>query len=259
MRSVGRRILPLLIVFIAVVTGWGLLVALYHIPSWLIPAPQDVINKLLRTRTLPLHIQLTMTEAFAGFALSVGVGIALAVAMCNSKFLERALLPYITLLSSIPTVAIAPLLTIWLGFGMKPKIVTSMIISLAPIVVNTHKGLKSADYRIYELMRSIDATPWQTAKMIEFPSALPFIFAAFKISVPLSIVGAVVSEFYGADHGLGYLVIVSAMQLQTDMLFVAISILAFIGVASFIILSAIEKKFFSWGRSDYSPPFRAGQ
>lgn len=245
-RSFGWSLLPPLLFFITVVIGWELLITLWHIPSWLIPAPYDVITRLLTAPTLPFHIQLTMTEAFAGFALSVGVGVALAVAVANSRFLESALLPYITLLSSIPTVAIAPLLTIWLGFGMKPKIVTSMIISLAPIVVNTHKGLKSADYRIHELMRSIDATPWQTAKLIEFPSALPFIFAAFKISMPLSIVGAVVAEFYGADHGLGYLVIISAMQLQTDMLFVAIGILAFIGVASFIILSEIEKRFFSW-------------
>ncbi|MDP6088031.1 MAG: ABC transporter permease subunit, partial [Nitrospinota bacterium] len=129
---------------------------------------------------------------------------------------------------------------------LTPKIMIAMIITFFPIVTNTTRGLKAADYRIVEMMQSINATPWQIIRKIELPTALPYIFSAFKISLSLSLIGAVVAEFYGADHGLGYLVIYSATQLETELLFLAILILAATGVSVFLVFSWIESRFASW-------------
>jgi NitT/TauT family transport system permease protein len=141
----------------------------------------------------------------------------------------------------IPIIAIMPLLTIWFGFGIVPKIMICAIISFFPIVTNTTRGLRAADPRIIELMRSINATPLQVFLKVQLPSALPFIFAGFKIAASLALVGAVVAEFYSSDRGLGYLIITSATELRTDLLFVAIVILAVLGVISFSIFSRMER------------------
>ena len=134
-----------------------------------------------------------------------------------------------------------PLLTIWFGFGIAPKIMICAIISFFPIVTNTTRGLRSADGRIIELMRSINATPLQVFLKVQLPSALPFIFAGFKIAASLALVGAVVAEFYSSDRGLGYLIITSATELRTDLLFVAIVILAVLGVISFSLFGQLER------------------
>ncbi len=143
--------------------------------------------------------------------------------------------PYVIVSNAIPIIAIIPLLTIWFGFGIAPKIMICSIISFFPIVTNTTRGLKSADRRIIEFMRSINATRPEILFKVQLPSALPFIFASFKIAASLALVGAVVAEFYSSDVGLGYLIITSATQLRTDLLFVAIVVLAALGVSSFML------------------------
>ena len=160
----------------------------------------------------------------------------------HSRFLERGVFPYVIVSNAIPIIAIIPLLTIWFGFGLAPKIMICAIISFFPIVTNTTRGLKSADRRIIEFMRSINATRSEILFKVQLPSALPFIFASFKIAASLALVGAVVAEFYSSDLGLGYLIITSATQLRTDLLFVAIAVLAALGVGSFTLFGYLERK-----------------
>jgi NitT/TauT family transport system permease protein len=143
--------------------------------------------------------------------------------------------------NATPIIAIIPLLTIWFGFGIAPKIMICSIISFFPIVTNTTRGLKATDRRIIEFMRSINATPSEILLKVQLPSALPFIFASFKIAASLALVGAVVAEFYSSDRGLGYLIITSATQLRTDLLFVAIVVLAALGVSSFMLFGYLER------------------
>jgi ABC-type nitrate/sulfonate/bicarbonate transport system permease component len=129
----------------------------------------------------------------------------------------------------------------WFGYGIAPKIIICAIISFFPIVTNTTRGLKAADRRAIEFMHSINSTPWQIFYKVQLPSALPFIFAGLKIAASLALVGAVVSEFYSSDRGLGFIIITSATQLRTDLLFVAIVILASIGVATFTLFGKLER------------------
>ena len=151
-----------------------------------------------------------MLEALAGFLISAVLGISLSAGIVHSRFLERGVFPYVIVSNAIPIIAIIPLLTIWFGFGIAPKIMICSIISFFPIVTNTTRGLKSADRRIIEFMRSINATRPEILLKVQLPSALPFIFASFKIAASLALVGAVVAEFYSSDVGLGYLIITAS-------------------------------------------------
>jgi len=170
------------------------------------------------------------------------LGIALAAGIANSRFLERGIFPYVIVSNAVPIIAIVPLLNIWLGFGIATKVVIAAIITFFPIVTNTTRGLKAADERILDLMHSINATRRQIFFKVQLPSALPFVFAGFKIAASLALVGAVVGEFYGADRGLGYLVITAATQLRTDLLFVAIFVLAAIGILTFTLFGWLERR-----------------
>jgi NitT/TauT family transport system permease protein len=235
------RVLPPLIILCIVLVGWQGAVRLLDVPPWLLPAPTDVVDRFLKTSNLWYHTGLTVLEAAAGFAVSAVLGVLLSAGIVHSRFLERGVFPYIIVSNAIPVVAILPLLTIWFGFGIAPKIMICTIISFFPVVTNTTRGLKSADRRVLEFMHSINATPWTIFYKVQLPSALPYIFAGFKIAASLALVGAVVAEFYSSDRGLGYLVITSATQLRTDLLFVSIVILAALGVILFAVFGRLER------------------
>src|SRR6266481_3819963 len=211
-------ILPPLIILALALGFWELSVKLLDIPPWLLPAPSDVVDRFFKTTTLWYHTGLTLLEALAGFLISAMLGVSLSAGIVHSRFLERGVFPYVIVSNAIP------------------------IIAFFTIVTNTTRGLKATDRRIIEFMRSINATRSEILLKVQLPSALPFIFASFKIAASLALVGAVVAEFYSSDRGLGYLIITSATQLRTDLLFVAIAVLAALGVGSFMLFGYLERK-----------------
>jgi ABC-type nitrate/sulfonate/bicarbonate transport system permease component len=235
------RLMPPLLILVLVLGAWQLAVDGLEIPPWLLPSPWRIAQRFAATGTLWYHTGLTLFEALTGFFISAVVGIALSAGIVHSRFLERGVFPYIIVSNSVPIIAIIPLLTIWFGFGFAPKIAIAAIITFFPIVTNTTRGLKSTDPRILDFLHSINATGWEVFVKAQLPSALPFIFAGFKIAASLSLVGAVVGEFYGSDRGLGFLVITSATQLRTDLLFVAITVLAALGVGLFSLFGWLER------------------
>lgn len=239
--SLLQRMLPPALILLAVLGIWEALVRAFDVPPWLLPAPSDIALRFLKATNLLYHTWLTVLEALAGFAASAAVGITLSALIVHSRFLERGVFPYIIVSNAIPIIAIIPLLTIWFGYGIAPKILIAAIITFFPIVTNTTRGLKAADRRILDFMHSINATRREVFFKVQLPSALPYIFAGFKIAASLSLVGAVVAEFYGSDRGLGYLVITSATQLRTDLLFVSIIVLAALGVGLFSLFGYLER------------------
>ena len=247
-KSVIRRhwnaVMPAILILIGLLSTWQGAVWLLEMPPWLLPAPTDVVQRFVTTSTLGYHTGITVMEAATGFVISAVLGISLASLIVHSPFLERGLLPYIVLSNAIPIVAIIPLLTIWFGFGMVPRVMICTIVTFFPIVTNTTQGLKSADKRVLEFMHSINATRPEILLKVQLPSALPSIFAGFKIAASLSLVGAVVAEFYSSDRGLGYLIITAATELRTDLLFVAVTVLAALGVISFTFFSWLERTSF---------------
>jgi NitT/TauT family transport system permease protein len=236
-----EKLYPPALILAAVLGIWELLVRVFDVQPWLLPSPSAIAIRFSRATNLLYHTALTVTEAMAGFACSAVIGITLSALIVHSRFLERGVFPYIIISNAIPIIAIIPLLTIWFGYGIAPKIMIAAIITFFPIVTNTTRGLKSADRRILDFMHSINATRREIFFKVQLPSALPYIFAGFKIAASLSLVGAVVAEFYGSDRGLGYLVITSATQLRTDLLFVSIIVLAALGVSLFALFGHLEK------------------
>lgn len=239
--SLLEKLAPPALILAAILGVWEALVRFYDVPPWLLPAPSDIAARFVKATNLLYHTGLTVLEALAGFAASAVIGITLSALIVHSRFLERGVFPYIIVSNAIPIIAIIPLLTIWFGYGIAPKIMIASIITFFPIVTNTTRGLKSADRRILDFMHSINATRREIFFKVQLPSALPYIFAGFKIAASLSLVGAVVAEFYGSDRGLGYLVITSATQLRTDLLFVSIIVLAALGVTLFAVFGYLEK------------------
>jgi NitT/TauT family transport system permease protein len=236
-----ERLGPPVLILVVGLAIWEALIHAFDVPPWLLPAPSDIATRFVKATNLLYHTGLTVLEALAGFAISAVIGITLSAGIVHSRFLERGVFPYIIVSNAIPIIAVIPLLTIWFGYGIAPKILIAAIITFFPIVTNTTRGLKAADRRILDFMRSINATPREVFFKVQLPSALPYIFAGFKIAASLSLVGAVVAEFYGSDRGLGYLVITSATQLRTDLLFVSIIVLAALGVSFFALFGQLEK------------------
>jgi NitT/TauT family transport system permease protein len=237
---------PILFSVLSLVS-WEYAVRVLNVPKFLLPAPTAVFQRLVLSRNLLVqHTLVTMFEAIAGFALASIVAFAIAVSISYSRVVERTVYPYVVMAKVVPIVAVAPLLMLWFGFGVMPKVVVSALVCFFPIVVNTVKGLRSTDHRALRLMRVLSANAMQTFLKVKLPSTLPYLFAAFKIAVPLSVVGAIVGELVGSDVGLGHLIMVSEGYLDTEMMFVAVTLSAVLGLLLFLIVSMVEQVLVPW-------------
>ncbi|MBI2882262.1 MAG: ABC transporter permease [Candidatus Tectomicrobia bacterium] len=235
---------------VAALAAWQAAATALNIPAWFIPSPWVILRAFATTKFLWQHTYITLVEALSGFAVSAVLGTLTAAAIAHSRFLERGVFPYISLASSIPIAATAPLLVIWLGHNLMPKIALAMIITFFPIVANTARGLISADYRMIRMMRALNASEWTIFKKIQVPTALPYMFAGFKVSTSLCLIGAVVGEFFGGDLGLGYLLVLAEAGMETPVVFVVIFILAAAGILMFQAVAFLEKRLVFWSRQD---------
>ena len=226
---------------------WEATVRSLNIARWLLPPPSSIGAELFESRSLLLrHTWVTLEEVVLGFALALIVGIALAAAIAYSRIVERAAYPYIIASQTIPIIVIAPLLLIWIGYGIWPKIIVVILISFFPIVVNTVDGLKSADSDMLDMMRTMGASRWQLFTKVQAPSSLPFLFSGIRVAIALSVIGAVIGEWVGASAGLGYLITRSAPQFLTDRVFASIFILSVMGVTLFALTVLAERYSIPW-------------
>lgn len=232
---------------VIVLVLWEIIVNVFEVPRFIMPAPSAIVAEfMVPGADLWRHARLTMLESILGFTLAVIAGSTLAVLISRFEVVQLTIYPYLIALSTIPVLAIAPLLILWFGFGILPKIIVSALVSFLPIVINTMRGLESVDYRLMELMYSISASQWQVYRKIRFYTALPYFFAALKVSIAGAVVGAVVGEFLGSDTGLGYLIIRASSRLDTPLLFMSIVLLGILGVSLFLIITLAEKKILHW-------------
>jgi NitT/TauT family transport system permease protein len=232
---------------LALLLIWLLLVYLFRIPEYLLPPPQSIIQEMAQNfRDLIGHFLITGYEALFGFGAAIFIGFPCAVLLVWSRGIERAIMPLLVFTQTLPKVAIAPLLLVWLGFGILPKLAVAFLIAFFPIVVATATGLKSVETDMVELIQSMSATRWQEFAKARIPNSLPFFFSGVKVAVILSVIGAIVGEFVGADKGLGYLVLVASGNLETKLLFAAIMFLSLLGFGLFTIVSQLEKILIPW-------------
>lgn len=225
-------------------------VALFRLPHYILPSPLRVFQTIGQAwDVLLLHTARTFVEVVIGFALALAAGFGLAVLIACSRVLRRALYPLVIASQTVPVIAIAPLLIVWFGYDMMPKVVMTALIAFFPVVVNTVDGLDAADPDLLDLMRLLRASWWQTFRKVRFPVALPVIFSGMKIAAAVSVIGAVIGEWVGADRGLGFLMIRANAQLRTDLIFASIVILSAMGVGLFLAVSALERVSMPWERA----------
>jgi NitT/TauT family transport system permease protein len=231
---------------------WSGIVKVGHYPSYLLPPPRQVWARFLAAAsdgTLWLHTSTTLVEIVGGLALGLALATLLGYLLAKSPVIERLASPYIAASQSVPIVALAPLLIVWFGFGLVSKILVCALTIFFPVLINTIVGLRSVEPDLRDLMRSLQASRWQTFRHLEVPAAMPVLLAGLKVGATLSVIGAVVGEFAQSDRGLGFLVNLANRGLfDTPLMFVALSVLMAIALGLYAIVSALEALLLRWRR-----------
>lgn len=237
----GAWITPALSLFCCLAL-WEAAVRFFEVPIYLVPAPSLIAAKLIAA--YPLFLQETLHSVIAiviGFALAVVVGIPAATLMIYSEWFRRSIYPILLTAQVLPKVALAPLFIVWFGFGLLPKVLMTFLISFFPIVIDTLTGLNSVRPESLMLVRSMGGSRWQAFWKIRLPSALPSIFGGFKVAITFAVVGTIVAEFVGSDHGLGYILVLARGNLDTVTVFAAILWLIAIGFLFYFAVEVAER------------------
>ena len=241
---------PPLLIMLAILGVWEAYVRIFDVQRWLLPPPSAIASTMGEIPgLLSRHTWVTLEEVLIGFSLALGGGILLATGISLSRTLERAIYPFVIASPTIPWLVIAPVLIIWFGHGLLPKVIVVALIAFFPIVVNTVDGLKSVDSELVNLMRTLRASRWQIFLKVQAPSAMPFLFTGIKIAIAVSVIGAVVGEWIGSSEGLGYLMIRSKAQFLTERVFAAIVVLSVMGVGLFLLAGLAERLAIPWWHS----------
>jgi NitT/TauT family transport system permease protein len=250
LRTATLDMIPPVIALATAAGVWEAWVRARDIPTYLVPAPSVVVQRMAEDPAFfAEEAWSTLYGALLGFAVGATVAITLATVMAHSRVMERSLFPLAILVKVTPIVAIAPLLAIWFGFGLMPKVFIAALIVFFPVMVNALVGFRSVNPRALELLRSLAASPVEVFLKLRVPSSLPYLFAAFKVSIPLSVIGAVVAEWFSGDSGLGRVIQVANNNLDMPTAFGAIFSLAVLGIGLYLLTSAIERRLLFWHES----------
>jgi NitT/TauT family transport system permease protein len=252
LKQTAIMVLPAIIALSAAFGAWEAWIELNNVKPYLVPAPIAVFERLYEDPWFFIEEGLkTLEGALLGFVVGAGIALVLAVIMSQARFLERSIFPVAILVKVTPIVSIAPLLTIWFGFGLMPKVFIAALIVFFPIMVNALIGFRSVNPNALALFESLSARRFEVFWRLRLPSSLPYLFAAFRFSIPLSVIGAVVAEWFSGDRGLGNVIYVANNNLDMDTAFAGIFTLAILGVGLFLITAAIERRFLFWHESTW--------
>ena len=240
-QAIGLFVIVLALLF------WEAAVWLAETPVYLLPSPSTILRTLVKNLdTLLLAGSITLAEALTGLLLGSGVGLALAILINFWVKLEQGVMSLAILVKSTPIIAIAPILTIWMGFGPAPKVVITALLTFFPMLINALSGFRATDKAILDLMHSLDATAWEIFIHARWPSARPYLFAGLKVVTPLSMIGAVVAEWMGASSGLGRQMWLAYSNLNMPSLFAAVFVLTLLSTTLYQGVLWLEKKWLFW-------------
>ena len=239
--------LPAALVAILVLVAWESLVRLFGVPAFLLPGPSAIAGAFWESRDLLLrHAWPTAGEAVLGFLVAVIAGALSGLLINRSALAERSLYPWLVVSQTLPTVAIAPILVTWLGYGQLPKVLVVTLFCFFPVTVATVDGLRATDPDLVRLMRSFGAARWRIFFIVEAPGALPFVFGGVRLAVTYCVIGAVVGEWVGSSEGLGFLMIQDKAQFEIPRLFAEISLLSVMGVSLFLLVALLQRLAAPW-------------
>ena len=237
------------VTMILALLAWEALTRWSGLPEFMLPSPQVVGSRFIRALSdgsLLRHTWVTLLEVLGGLALGLSVATCLGYGLAKSRTIERLLAPYIVASQSVPVVAVAPLLVIWFCPGRISKLLISGLIVFFPVLVNTIVGVRSVPEDLRDLMRSLRATRWQIFTKLEVPAAMPIVFGGLKVGATLSVIGAVVGEFVGADEGLGFLINVGRGLYDTALVFVVVFDLIGMALTLYGIVAGLERRVLAW-------------
>ncbi|MYZ49646.1 ABC transporter permease [Propylenella binzhouense] len=233
--------------YVAIVLVWEAAVRAFEVPAWLLPAPSAIAGAAsdwlpeLATNTL-----VTLRETVFGFLVALAASLPLAILIAFSEPARRLLYPILLGLQSIPKVALAPLITLWLGFSEWPKIVIVVLVCFFPILVNVVAGFESVPKTMLDLMHSLKASETMIFRRLRIPAAMPHFFTGCKVAITFAVIGAVIGEFVAAQSGLGYLILMSTSQSQTPLAFAAIALLTIMSIVLFYGIELLERRIVRW-------------
>jgi len=233
-----RPVLVLLLLFIA----WETSVRLFHIETWLLPSPIAVIKEaVISWETFSVHLFATMRLSILGLIIGVLFGLCVAIILHRMPFLRKAFYPLLILSQNIPIIVLAPLLVIWLGFGVLPKIIVIILVCFFPITIACLDGFRQTSSELKHYMIMSGSNKRQLFWKLEWPHAIPSIFSGLKISATYSVMGAVISEWLGSKEGIGVYMTLSSSSFRTDRVFVAIFAIMILSLLFFLLIQLLEK------------------
>jgi ABC-type nitrate/sulfonate/bicarbonate transport system permease component len=242
--------IPAIIAVAALVIAWEVLVEVLEVQRWLLPPPSMIINELFDSlASLLRHAGTTGSETVIGFAVSIFLALLIASGIVWSRTVERSIYPIIIASQTIPIITLAPLLIIWVGTDIMSKVIVIVLFTFFPIVISLVTGLRSVEQEMVDMFRTLGASPWQIFYKLMLPTSLPNFFAGLKIGAVVSVIGAVIGEWFGASSGLGWLMKIAGGQFQTAKVFAAIVILSILAMLLFAAVVAVEK----WSLRKYPP------
>tara|TARA_B100000686_G_scaffold261090_1_gene273960 strand:- start:409 stop:1197 length:789 start_codon:yes stop_codon:yes gene_type:complete len=232
---------PLILIFLLLII-WEIGILVFNTPNWMLPSPLAIIQEIIGSKNILLeHALVTLNESFWGLLLAIILGVIFGIVIFSFKIAERSVYPLIIASQTIPIIAIAPLLLIWVGPGIQSKIIVVVLISFFPVVVNLIDGFKNSDKDYENMLKTFNASKIQILLKIHFPFALPYLLSGIKIASVSSIIGAVIGEWVGSTEGLGWLIKISSPQFLTERMFASIVILSFMAIILFLISWLLEK------------------
>lgn len=237
-QNIIDKIAPFIII-VAILILWQIMSVIGIIPKFMLPSPLAVVKAFIKDfPLLMLHTKVTLIEAFLGLGIGIILGFVMAVIMDKYDFAYKSIYPVLVITQTVPTVAIAPLLVLWLGYGILPKITLIVITSFFPITVGLLDGFKATDKDALNLMKTMGATPFQNFVLLKIPSSMGYFFASLRISVSYSIIGAVVAEWLGGFEGLGVYMTRVRKSYSFDKMF---AVIFFISIISLLLMYLVKK------------------
>lgn len=240
-------LMPALVLFLGVLAAWEVVVRALEVPAYILPSPMAIAGEVVaKGPVLSADLGWTMLEALLGFLVGSSAAFLAATIFVHVPLAERAVFPWAVVLQTVPIVAIAPLLTIWFGFALMPKIVISAIICFFPVLVNTTRGLRSVSREAFELMSVLSARRSSVFWCLRLPSSLPYVFTGLRVAATLSVIGAIVAEFTGSDRGIGYVIVQASYRIDTKLMFAGITLSSLGGILFFNLIGLVERIVISW-------------
>ncbi len=238
---------PTMLTVVAGIALWQLAYLVIDIPKYILPSPYAIVVRMNESfAMLNAHSWVTLKEIVLGFAGGVLLGVVFSLLITQSRLLSKTLYTLIIASQVVPKVAIAPLLVVWFGYGMLPKVLVTMLLAFFPVVISGVTGLLAVSPDTVNVMRSVAASRWQIFSKVMFQNSLPYLFSGLKVAVTLAVVGAIVGEWVGSDAGLGYLIQIANSQIDTELMFAAFSYLIVIGIVLFGLVALIERIAMPW-------------